>query len=325
MQVERLNNLKSWVSAVLTDEFQSIDAIPGDASFRRYFRVTTSKNSYILMDAPPEHENCALFAKIADELAKHDIRVPTIVARDYKEGFLLLSDFGDQQLLSALRSGSADALYQQAIDALLVWQSVNLGNHCDTPIFDARFYRYEFDLFIDWFLKKHGQLDISDKIKQQLDSLLSVLIESGNDQPVTLVHRDYHAKNLMVCSDGALGILDFQDMVKGPITYDLVSLLRDCYVDWSRDKVVAWARYYYDHADEGQIKNTSFSVFLRWFDLMGLQRHLKCLGIFSRLAYRDSKKSYLQFIPRVINYIVDVSKEYSELAWLDALLKRVDQ
>ena len=297
--------------------------LSGDASFRRYFRLKTNEKSYILMDAPPTKEDAGHFAKLAHLFESQGMRIPHVFEKDEQQGFLLLSDFGDQQLFGCLTSVSVDRYYQQAIVLLCRWQSMGFSNTLAIPQFDDDLYQHELSLFFDWFLPKYCHVMMTDAEKKSFQDCYQLLVNDGKSQPQVLVHRDYHSRNLMVCDDGELGILDFQDAVWGPITYDLVSLLKDCYIAWDPNQIKQWVQFYMNHYDGDQLVDVSFETFLKWFHWAGLQRHIKCLGIFSRLAYRDHKKGYLQDIPRVLNYVLQVCGDHKELTWLYQFMKRV--
>ena len=318
---ERLSLLHNWVATILPSTTFHIVSLAGDASFRRYFRVIANDRRYVVMDAPPALENCQPFVAIANAFQSSSVRMPDIIAFDLSQGFLLLSDFGDQQLLPILNDDSADALYRSAIDVLMQMQRCDVTANYALPHFDDAQYWREFDIFFTWYLQKHQQKNISLHEETELKKYYQLLIDSALEQPAVFVHRDYHSRNIMLCEDGGLGILDFQDALHGPVTYDLVSLLRDCYIAWPQSQVEAWIYYFYEkQIQENALFSADFSTFLRWFDWMGLQRHLKCLGIFSRLYYRDQKSGYLKDIPRVHNYALSICDRYSELAGLKKFL-----
>lgn len=279
--------------------------VSGDASFRRYFRWANDKCSYIAVDAPPEHENNPQFVNIANML--DSLNAPKVLAYDFEQGFMLLSDLGDQLFLPLLNDQTADGLYRSAIDALIDMQAIKGAEQL--PPYDQTLLMAEMELFREWFIGKHLQLELSPQEHQMLDQLFDKLIDSALQQPQVFVHRDYHSRNIMYRADQAPGIIDFQDAVYGPITYDLLSLLRDCYIQWPVEKVQGWLDYYLQH--------TAFSVdkeqFSKWFDWMGLQRHIKVAGIFARLNYRDGKSGYLKDIPLTLTYIVQQAEKYPEL------------
>lgn len=308
----RLNQLTDWVKKLFPDEPFSITVASSDASFRRYFRLHTVNDTYILMDAPPEHENISSFINIDEFLAKFDVAVPHIFHKDEDNGFLMLSDLGDISFLKALAHGNSDTLYRAAIDELVkMQQSRPQEATAGLPLYDEKKLRDEMSLFPDWFLGRH----LSIKAPESLSIIYDFLIEEIKQQPVCFVHRDYHSRNLMVCNDKSLGIIDFQDAVIGPISYDLVSLLKDCYIQWPYEQQQSWLEYYKSVAIEAKLLNYEESHHLqRWFDMTGLQRHLKVLGIFCRLNYRDGKANYLNDLPLTLQYVFDVCERYEALA-----------
>lgn len=318
---ERAQALQNWVSGVLPDVHFQITPLAGDASFRRYFRVLTDKESFVAMDAPPSHEDCKPFVAIDQALLKTDVRAPMIFAKNLTLGFLLLSDFGDTQLQSVLDDQNAEHSYHLAMQDLLSIQTCSHVENYSLPNFDENLYWKEFEIFSTWYVQKNLNLAISAQTELMLKNTYRLLINSANSQPQVFVHRDYHSRNLMCCADGRLGILDFQDAVMGPITYDLVSLLKDCYVAWPKKLVESCVALFYEALlKRNKINFIAFNDFLKYFDLMGLQRHIKCLGIFSRLAYRDNKQNYLKEIPRVLNYVLETCEQYPEYSDLKNFL-----
>lgn len=317
---QRLQKLAIWANDQLESMGLAVDrqagliAVSGDASFRRYFRVYAveglTKQSFILMDAPPEKESCDAYIHVAQALEVQGLRVPHLYSADLSQGFLLLSDLGDELYLSHLNTHSAPMLYQSALQALLqIQQCSNLAD--ELPLYDERLLRNEMLLFTDWFCIQLLELSLTDHEKLLIDEVFGQLVASALAQPQVCVHRDYHSRNLMVLPEGMPGILDFQDAVKGPITYDLVSLLKDCYIAWPAPQVRTWVLEFAQQLHENQqITNIGHDVFLHWFDWMGLQRHLKVLGIFSRLNLRDHKPRYLHDIPLVFDYVLDVTSQY---------------
>lgn len=304
----RINAMKDWLKHSLdTDDFQ-LNVASSDASFRRYFRLLFKQQSYIVMDAPPEHEETGPFITIAEFMLSHDVPVPVIHAKNQQQGFLLLSDLGTTAYLDKLNNQTADALYKQAIDALLTMQLAQL-NTISLPDYDPAKLIMEMQLFDDWFLQKHLGL----KAPASLPALFELLVDNAVQQPQCLVHRDYHSRNLMLDDNNQLGVIDFQDAVNGPVSYDLVSLLRDCYIKWPDADIQRWLDYYYEQAcDKGILNDVARAQFQRWFDLMGLQRHIKVLGIFCRLNYRDNKVNYMNYLPMTLNYVREVSSRYPE-------------
>jgi N-acetylmuramate 1-kinase len=323
----RLANLTQWVIEDLGFAGASIAPASADASFRRYFRVTRDADSYIVMDAPPDKEDSGPFLKVARILGGLDLNVPIILARDMEHGFLLLSDLGSQQYLDALRlDGAADALYADALKSLRTMQTADAGLSRDLPRYDRALLLREMELLPEWFLMRHLGLRIEARERTMLDRLFETLVEAAVSQPACFVHRDYHSRNLLVTQQNNPGILDFQDAVWGPVTYDLASLLKDCYIAWPPARVQQWAlEYREDLLEAGFRLNCDATQFMRWFDLTGLQRHIKVLGIFARLFYRDGKPQYLQDLPRVLVYVRDTALKYPEsAAFAEFIVSRVD-
>ena len=312
----RYQVLCQWVAQQLNQDKVELSVVSGDASFRRYFRFTQGDESWIAMDAPPEKEDSSSFVSIAKNWLSQGIQVPFIKALNLEEGFMLLSDFGDKLLLSALNPQQVDIqqgkhYYTKAMQALLNIQA--LDNSVSLPAYDSTLLMQEMSLFKDWLIDAKLGLNLSDEESQGLSTCLSLLEERALAQHQVTVHRDFHARNLMICDDDELGIIDFQDAVVGPATYDLVSLLRDCYIVWPSELVHGWCREFYDLALEKQATTAnplgSFANFKEDFDLMGLQRHIKVAGIFARLSLRDGKHGYLADIPRTLEYILTVSQQ----------------
>jgi len=336
----RATNMSAWLEKVLVNLGRPgrfiIEPVTSDASFRRYFRIriVNSEETYIVMDAPSENEDCKPFIKISAAMADAGLSVPRVVDQDIAEGFLLLTDFGDQQYLGLLNEGSVDQLYEDALKSLLILQKAVPSNNL-LPDYTEKLLLAEMNIFIDWYLVGHLQLDITTESQALLDSVFSKLATQAMKQPRVWVHRDYHSRNLMIINDEITssfhcdavcrnpGILDFQDSVMGPICYDLVSLLKDCYISWPEDKINKWlAQYYAELIKNGLINSDiSYDEFVYWFDFMGLQRHLKAIGIFSRLYLRDNKPGYLKDIPRTLSYVLQVSEKYSELSLFNEWLR----
>lgn len=319
----RLQQLTLWLQQNLAAPITRIDPIQNDASFRRYFRVMSQEQSWIAMDAPPEKEDCQPFCTIAQGLFANGIQVPEIFVSDYVKGFLLLSDFGDQTVFSLLQANNVNQLYSMASAALFNLQRSCVSTDFVLPFFDANFMRTELYLFLDWYLGRHLKLVLSSAQQEILQATFALLIDNAEQQPQVFIHRDYHSRNLMLLPGNTIGMLDFQDAMCGPITYDLVSLLKDCYIAWPIDKVQAWALDYLTALTNGQLIDSTPRQFLRWFDLMGLQRHLKVLGIFARLHYRDNKCEHLKNAPRILKYIADVLINYSDLQSFKELMAAV--
>ncbi len=309
---QRLQQLNHWLSEALALGNYEIAPASADASFRRYFRLVRDGESLIAMDAPPDREDSRPFVKVGTALFQAGLHVPQILEQDLEQGFLLLSDLGSRSYLDALSAESVERLYGDALGALAVMQACVPAD--GLPPYDEALLRQEMALFPDWFLTTHLGMELSTGEQRLLDGTFTLLVDSALAQPQLFVHRDYHSRNLMVCAHNP-GILDFQDAVRGPVTYDLVSLLRDCYIAWPRAQVEEWVQGYHDIAlDHGIIREPMSEQFLRWFDLMGVQRHLKAIGIFARLNHRDGKPGYLNDIPRTLAYVEEVGGRYPELA-----------
>lgn len=279
------------------------------------------------MDAPPENEDCRPFVDIARALFDAGLHVPRIIEEDLEQGFLLLDDLGDRQYLDELNGETVERLYGDAIGALVTLQVCGPQDH-ELPPYDEALLMQEMELFREWFLVRHLALSLDEDTNRMLDQAFRVLADNALQQPRVCVHRDYHSRNLMVTDQHNPGILDFQDAVFGPVTYDLVSLLRDCYIAWPREQVEDWALGFHELAMQSGILNRDLhddeKQFLRWFDLMGVQRHLKAIGIFARLNHRDGKPSYLRDIPRTMSYVEEVAGRYAELGQLrDYIVREV--
>ena len=319
---ERLAALQAWLRDELGMTVVSVTAASGDASFRRYFRVGVADNCYIAMDAPPQQEDCRPFVAIADAMAGFGIHVPRVYEQDLERGFLLLSDLGTRQYLGELNSGTADRLYGDAIATLVRLQSQGPLDDGVLPPFDSARLTMEMALFRDWFLQRHLGLALADDELEVLEASFQWLIDNALAQPQVWVHRDYHSRNLMVTDARNPGVLDFQDAVIGPVTYDVVSLLRDCYIDWPEEALERWLGVYAQKAhDAGCLDNVAPGQLREWFDLMGVQRHLKAIGIFARLCHRDGKPGYLADIPRTLRYVHAVAGRYPAMAGLGRLIE----
>jgi N-acetylmuramate 1-kinase len=309
---QRIEQLKDWLNTLPGMVDYSFEPASGDASFRRYFRIGMADKSYIAMDAPPEKEDTKPFVHVADAFERIGLNVPHIHAKDLDQGFLLLEDLGSRLYLDSLSSQTVDRLYGDALGALVTLQAC--GPVTGLPLYDRKLLLSEMELFREWLIGRHLKLTLSDDEQQLLDRTFAVLADNALQQPQVCVHRDYHSRNLMVTNPHNPGVLDFQDAVVGPVTYDLVSLLRDCYIEWPSQQVEEWAMGYYELARQsGVLSHEHESQFLTWFDLMGIQRHLKASGIFARLNHRDDKPGYLNDIPRTLNYIAEVAERYESL------------
>src|SRR5271169_7223248 len=310
----RLAALTQWVVDDLGFAGGLIAPASVDASFRRYFRVTRDADTYIVMDAPPGKEDVGPFVKVAKLLAGIDLNVPLILARDLERGFLLMSDLGSRQYLDELAvQSAADQLYADALKSLRKMQTADLELSRGLPPYDRTLLSREMELMPEWFLRRHLRVTLKAEERVMLDRLFESLVRSAAAQPAAFVHRDYHSRNLLLRAENNPGILDFQDAVWGPITYDLASLLKDCYIAWPAPRVRAWALNHREQLLAAGISLPGNAAdFMRCFDLMGLQRHIKVLGIFSRLYYRDGKPQYLDDLPRVLQYTKDAAAAYEE-------------
>jgi N-acetylmuramate 1-kinase len=318
---DRRASLERWLAAQLKDARFSLAPASEDASFRRYFRATLEDGStYVAMDAPPDKEDCRPFVHVAGLLSAAGVHAPRIHAQDLQAGFLLLSDLGTRTYLQELNEGNAARLFADATDALLRWQLATRPG--ELPPYDEALLRRELNLFPEWYVGRHLRKELSPAQKTALENIFQQLVRSALAQPVVYVHRDYMPRNLMVCEPNP-GVLDFQDAVLGPITYDVVSLMRDAFISWDEERVLDCAARYWEKARRASLPVAGdFAEFWRAFEWMGLQRHLKVLGIFARINYRDGKPKYLADTPRFIGYARAVASRYAALA---PLLKLLDQ
>lgn len=291
-----------------------------DASFRRYFRVQGDV-SCIVMDAPPPQEDCRPFVQIADYLEKMGLNSPRVLKADVERGYLLLSDLGSTQYLTEIqqRPERAAPLYMDALDALLAMQAKGVSAQSKLPIYDDPLMRFEMSLFHDWLCERHLKIHFSDYEEQLWQNCCDSLVDNALHQAQVFVHRDYHSRNLMVTDANNPGVLDFQDAVQGPLTYDLVSLLKDCYIKWPAEQTLQRAIYFHEYSEIASQR--AQDEFIRDFDLMGVQRHLKAAGIFARLLHRDGKSGYLKDVPRTLGYIVAIAPRYAELRFLGEFIE----
>ena len=308
----------------------SLAPASADASFRRYFRAELAApwqgepraSTLIAMDAPPAHEDCRPFVRVARLLADAGVHAPRVLASDLARGFVLLTDLGTTTYAAALDAATASALYSDAIDALILWQRASRDDVL--PPYDDALLRRELMLFPDWYVARHVGCELSAQERDALARTFEVVLANNLAQPRVFVHRDYHSRNLMVATPNP-GVLDFQDAVHGPITYDLVSLLRDAYVAWDEERQLDWAIRYWERARAANLPVAAdFATFWRDFEWMGIQRQLKVLGIFARLAIRDGKRGYVADMPRVLGYLRGAARRYPEFAPLVALLDALD-
>jgi N-acetylmuramate 1-kinase len=310
----RLALLTRWVVDDLGFAGGRIEPASADASFRRYFRLTRGADSYIIMDAPPDKEALEPFVSVARALLGLGLNVPVILARNMPAGLLLLSDLGTRLYLEELNAGrDVERLYTEALEALVRLQTRGAEAAHTLPPYDRAALRREMELMPEWFLARHLEQPAAAEARAMLDRLFGLLEQCALAQPATFVHRDYHSRNLLVSVEANPGILDFQDAMRGAITYDAVSLLKDCYIAWPREQMSRWLLAYRERLlAAGFPLGVEEPEFMRWFDLMGLQRHIKVLGIFARLYYRDGKSGYLKDLPRVLAYVRDAARRYPE-------------
>ncbi len=315
--MERHAQLQQWLESLAENTYTNLQVASADASFRQYFRVTNTQDNktYVVMDAPPEKENCHLFVLVTELIRSVGVNAPDIIALDLQQGFLLLDDLGSKPYLDHLNNDTADGLYIDAINALIKMQTIDAM----LPAYDEQLLQSEMDLFETWYLNRHLDTQLNEDQKTSLNSTFKLLIKNAEEQPQVFVHRDYHSRNLMITENNNPGVIDYQDAVIGPITYDLVSLFKDCYIEWPGEKIEHWLDLYLARlTPEYFIEKETLR---RWFDLMGVQRHLKVLGIFARLNYRDGKTQYLNDLPLTLKYVVDACDKYDELQPLKLLLE----
>jgi len=314
---DRLQMIHDWLDTDLDMIIDDLQPASEDASFRKYYRISSAGISYIVMDAPPDKENCSPFLDVSERLRCCDVNVPEIFAQDLNKGLLLISDLGNELYLDKLNKNNADELYRDAFSALL---KIQLQASVDNlPDYTHTLLLQEMHLFRDWLLDKHLGFQDEDRLSL-LDEIFAILVESAMMQTKVFVHRDFHSRNLMLNNNNP-GIIDYQDAVLGPLTYDLVSLLKDCYVKWPQLKVQQWCKEYYRELSAVFDVQLNEEEFIRCFDLMGVQRHLKASGIFARLNHRDHKPAYMNDIPRTLSYIVELEDLYPELGGLIDLLQ----
>ncbi len=317
--MDRLTQLQRWLDSLSESTYTDLKPASADASFRQYFRVTNTRDdkTYIVMDAPPEKEDCHPFLLVTDLIRGVGVNAPDVISVDIQQGFLLLDDLGDKPYLDYLDEDSADSLYTDAIDALVKMQTID-GM---LAMYDEPFLQTEMDLFETWYLNRHLGIELDQAQKASLNDVCKLLIQNAIEQPQVFVHRDYHSRNLMITEENNPGVIDYQDAVIGPITYDLVSLFKDCYIEWPRERVEFWLELYLARITPTRLIDKD--TLIRWFDLMGVQRHLKVLGIFARLNYRDGKAQYLDDLPLTLKYVLDACELYHELAPLKNLFEEI--
>jgi aminoglycoside/choline kinase family phosphotransferase len=325
--LERTLALQAWLGRLFPAERWLLEPASADASFRRYFRIRFADRgeSRIVMDAPPQKEDCRPFIQVANLLRQAGLNAPAVLAQDLDLGFLLLTDLGSTTYLGALLQddAGADVLFRDAIDALITWQLASRPGVL--PPYDAGLLQRELDLFPEWYLARHLDLALTPAQDQVLLRMFALILASNLAQPAVYVHRDYMPRNLMLCEPNP-GILDFQDAVYGPISYDLASLVRDAFISWEEERALDWVVRYWDKARRAGLPvGADFGDFYRDFEWMGLQRHLKVLGIFARIHYRDGKPGYVEDTPRFVRYARAVAGRYNALAPLARLFDEIEK
>ena len=326
----RLQQLTAWLATLNVVDVASARPASADASFRRYFRVDVLPDqqaalgaTLVVMDAPPERENVLAFVKLDEMLTHAGVSVPRIVATDYERGFLLMSDLGVTTYLQVLDHDNASTMYAEALEALVKFQLTSQPGVL--PEYDRAFMLREMMLFPEWYIGQHLKATLSDKQAAELQAVFDAILANVTAQQQVYVHRDFHSRNLMWMDAGNPGVLDFQDALYGPMTYDLASLLRDAYVQWDEELVLDWTIRYWQHAKAlGLPVNKDIDAFYRDFEFMALQRHLKNLGLFCRLAYRDGKTNFLGDLPILLDYVRKTANRYRELKPLVRLLDQLD-
>ncbi len=317
---DRYQQMKQWLDSLGYQDY-ALEVASEDASFRRYFRLRQGDQSWIVMDAPPAKEPCDSFVKVAHKLRSIRLSAPEIIHENHQDGFLVLTDFGDVSYLQVLSPETANSLYGDAKAVILQMQT--RINADDLPDYDEALLRQEMELFKEWFLEKLLGIELTPNQFGLWQMTVDALVKSALEQAQVFVHRDFHSRNLMKIDDRNPGILDFQDAMKGPVTYDLVSLLRDCYVDWPEPQVDQWVLDFHDFAVLDHLQGITASKFMRWFNLMGVQRHLKAIGIFARLSLRDGKDQFIADIPRTLNYLKIVGTGEMSMVGLNALINEL--
>ena len=311
-----MNSIKQWLETIGWGDW-SITVASADASFRSYYRLTKNSETYVLMDSSLMIESLPPFVEMNERLSSCKVCVPHIIVKNMELGYLILEDFGSTHYLDILKKDNYQVLYRKAIDEIIKMQQADIAN---LPPYDKSFLLFEMHLMQEWYLEKHLHITLTEKEKSIVESSLEYIANSVLEQPQDVfVHRDYHSRNIMLTPKGNIGVIDFQDARVGAITYDLVSLLKDCYIEWDKHEVETLALYYRNAVG----LEVDDETFMCWFDFMGLQRHIKILGIFARLAIRDGKEGYIKDIPLTLKYVLDVASKYPELSGLVSLLKSV--
>ncbi len=317
---ERAERRLAWTRSALADPTLQLQVASADASFRSYWRTASADRSWIVMDAPPGKEDIVPWLDIGARLAAAGLHTPQVHAVDHAQGFILMEDLGDALYLPALHAGDADALYGDALRTMLTMHA-----HVSPeglPAFDEAWMVMEMDLMPEWFIGRHLGIERDCDDWDAIEVAFRAILDAARTQPQRFMHRDFHSRNLLVVDDNSPGVIDFQGAMRGPLTYDLASLLRDCYIAWPAERVASWREDYRRQAVALGLTDADPAGFARWFDLTGLQRHIKVLGIFCRLAYRDGKPAYLSELPLVWRYVREVGGLYDDIRPLIALLER---
>jgi len=311
-----MDKFRPWLETTPYKEYE-VTVASADASFRKYYRLTKENKTLLLMDSSLELDSLAPFIDITRRLLNAEVKAPIILEQNTQEGFLILEDFGDTHFLNVLHEENFEELYLNAMDEILKMQEAQVT---DLPVYDKKFLHFEMDLMKEWYLEKKLVLSLNAEEKALISSTLNIISNTVLEQPQGMfVHRDFHSRNIMLTPQDKIGIIDYQDAMSGAVTYDLVSLLKDCYIEFDRKKIEDLALAFRDKKG----LNTDDEEFIKWFDFMGLQRHIKVLGIFSRLYLRDGKDGYLKDIPLVLKYTIETASRYEETRDLAAFLKRV--
>lgn len=318
--MQRLSLIQQWLNEQFNTHDYEMHYLAGDASFRRYARIHLNGKTFMLMDAPPEKEDCVPFVTIDEFLDQHGVRVPHIIAKNLEHGLLLLEDFGDVVLSSLLNADTVDDYYLQSFKQIIQLQGIDAKEVL--PEYNAEKLHSEMQLLTDWLLPSLN-IQLDDREQDIIQNTFNLLVESAIHQPQVIVHRDFHSRNLMkIADEQTLGVIDFQDAVIGADTYDLISIIRDAYVQWPVARVQHWLKQFYELLPASAKENRSLNDFIRQADLMTLQRHIKVLGIFVRLFERDGKAGYLKDLPRVMWYVRSIAKQYTELQDFVMLLEQ---
>ncbi|QSZ40693.1 phosphotransferase [Sulfurimonas aquatica] len=309
-----MDKIKEWLNTTPYKNYK-LSIASADASFRKYYRLTQESETYLLMDSSLEKESLAPFLDVTSRLEAARVKVPTIYEKNLEDGYLIIEDFGDTHLLNILDSKNFRELYTSAIDEIINMQKADASS---LPLYDKKFLHFEMDLMSEWYLKQKLSIKLTQEQKEMMQKALDSISEIVLSQPQgVFVHRDYHSRNIMLTTNKQIGVIDYQDAMSGAITYDLVSLLKDCYIEFKREEIEELVLAFRDKLG----LKTGNGEFLKWFDFMGLQRHIKVLGIFSRLHLRDGKDGYLKDIPLTLKYVVETASRYEETKNLSEFLK----